>query len=90
MKKKYRVYTYWVKPVIDEKVITRETDKSVWDDHGNRELKVTSFHEYFDTWEEAHERLLDIAKGKRDSARYQLNQAEGLVGNIKGMKKPAE
>jgi len=63
----------------------RETDKCVWIGN-NRHLKITENERYFDTWEEAHEYILDLAKDKVNNVKVQLDRAKGLLGNIKGMK----
>jgi len=63
----------------------RETDKCIWIGK-NRHLKITESERYFDTWQEAHEYILEMAKDKVNHVKVQLDKAKGLLGNIKGMK----
>ena len=84
---KYKIGGYREK--IEAVEIERETDQMVFLPNGNREHKKCSYHQYFDTWEEAHEVLMKQLEGKVASLRLRLNNAEGELGNLKGMKKPA-
>jgi hypothetical protein len=52
------------------------------------ERRETVNHGIFDTWQEAHAWLLARAENSLNDARRRLEQAQGLYGNIKGMKKP--
>lgn len=72
---------------------TRETDKTVWlYDHRrkreDRRAKISDWTSYFDTWEEARCHHLKKAEKKAAGIRRQLELANSLIGNIKGMKKP--
>ena len=70
--------------------IVRETENQVilMLDNGreNRSNKVTDLTNWFDTWEEAHAFLVDQAQRDVDSLRMRLTQANGRLGQIKGMK----
>lgn len=80
---KYRTYVSSHK--IDAVEVERETDISVW--VGNRRrAKLTSYDCYFDTWEEAHEFLVDNAERDVECIRLNLERAKGKLGQIKGMK----
>ena len=68
--------------------VVRESEKSVWLSPGNKVLKRTSYTNYFDTWEEAHKALLEHAKSHVNATRAMLGRENGMLGNIKGMKKP--
>jgi hypothetical protein len=72
---------------ISEVDVERESGSSVWI-AGRRHAKRSEWENYFDTWEQAHQFLLDLAQEEVDSCRLQLERAKGYLGNIKGMKKP--
>lgn len=88
---KYRV-EFMFGTTIEKKEIDRETEKSVfWTTKSGfkeRSLKITPYHRWFDTWEEAHYLALTRAKTTMDSLRSQLETAEGRLKNIKNMDKP--
>jgi hypothetical protein len=88
---KYRAEYYW-NAEITKIEVEKETGKSVWykgyGDKLRQERKRTDNHEYFDTWEEAHDSLIEKAQIEVDSKRRQLELSRGKLGNIKGMKCP--
>ena len=53
-----------------------------------RENKISTWINYFDTWEEAKAHLLKISERKLIRARISLEQANGVHGNIKGLRNP--
>lgn len=55
-----------------------------------RESKRTDWSNWHDTWEDARAFLMGNAQREVDRARMALERAKGRLGNIKGMKKPAE
>jgi len=63
----------------------RETDMCIWE-NGRKHLKRSAYYNYFDTWKEAYDHILKLAKDRVVSARLQLDSAKGLLGNIKGLK----
>jgi hypothetical protein len=67
--------------------VDRFTSHSIWVD-GRRRSKRGGWENYFPTWEEARIYLLEQAENRLAGARWQVQQAEGLVGNIKGLKPP--
>lgn len=89
----YRTGQY--KPLIEPVEVIRETEKYVVisiDEWGKKverkDAKISQFHRYWKTWEEARDFLLERAEREVDSARFQLNQKVGRLGNIKGLKPP--
>ncbi len=80
---------------IEEVKIIKETAKQVTyaynDWNGSpcerREAKESNYHQYHDSWEDAHEHLLNKAHSRIESLRSQLQRAQGEYGNLKGMKK---
>jgi len=54
-----------------------------------REAKESSWYSWHATWAEAHARMLADAQARVDSLRMRLQQANGDLGRIKGMKDPA-
>ena len=47
-------------------------------------------HKWCNTWDEAKQYLTDKAQEKVARARYELQCANDLLGNVKGMKPPKE
>lgn len=80
----------WAK--IEPKQVTRLTTKTacVVNSDGTffREHLRTKDGGLYPTWEEAHAALLANAERELTAARLHLQQAQGKVGNIKGMQKP--
>ena len=70
--------------------VVKQTDKTVWLTNGMRERKETDYHNYFDTWEEAHAAMVEKAERIVRNTRQRLEHQKGMLGNIKGMKKPEE
>ena len=44
----------------------------------------------YDTWDEAHTALTRIVEAELNGARLRLQHLQGMAGNVKGMKPPAE
>ena len=82
---KYYTRCRYIDPTITSIEIDKETDKSVWI-NGRREAKRSEYRVYHDTWDDAKTFLLNRAESQVNSARYALNQAKGLLGNVKGLK----
>ena len=73
---------------IEEVVVERETDESVWI-KGRRNAKQTSGgYCYFDSWGLAHAALLAARQDNVQIARRCLEVANSQLGNVKGMKPP--
>ena len=81
---------YWERR-IEPVQVERFTEQSVWID-GRRRARMSDGYGridgYFPTWAEARDALLEEAEGKVASIRLQLEQANGKLGNIRGMKEP--
>lgn len=75
------------KDMIVEVEVERESDSSVWI-KGRRNNKRSTYENYFDSWDEAKAYLLEKAESKAASCRRQLEYANGILGNIKGLKNP--
>ena len=65
--------------------VERKTEKTVWID-GRRHAQLNDYHAYFDTFDEAKTYLLGVAESKLDAARRNLENAQGYMGNVKGLK----
>ena len=76
-------------PRIEPINVDRESDACVWI-NGRRKNKVSTDEIIFDSWDEAKAWLLQRAEKKLNSARRQLERAQGEYGNVKGMKPPQE
>lgn len=93
--KKFRVNVYSLR--IEEKEVSKETASTVtwidrWKDQAveRKERKVTSDRRWFDTWADAKAWLVEKAERDVVSARQYLERANSKLGNVKGMKDPAE
>ena len=88
---KYKAEYRW-EPRITKVEIERETKSSVffdqknYKDYGMLERKDTSYHQYFDTFDEAKAFLTETYQGKIDRKRRELEVAKSYLGNVKGMK----
>lgn len=86
---KYRIRPgIWPGTTIEMVEVEKETEASVWI-HGQRIAKVAAYAEYHTTWADARASLLECVQVTLDNSRSALMRAQGLYGNIKGMKEPA-
>lgn len=91
---KYKIQARWPKAEIEVVEVVRETAQCVFlpsthrrDKNGERkELKRSEWHEYYDTWDAAHAALMAKAESRLNAARRRLQDAQGLHGNVKGMR----
>ena len=70
---------------INKVEVERETEQSVWI-NGRRNSKHSDYSSFFDSFDEAKAFLLAIAEKKVTLAKLRLNDAQGELGNIKGLK----
>jgi len=89
---KYRTGGYG-KNLIEAIEVEKETEKCVWlksvnNSKAHKHYKITEYYRYFDTWEDAHDALLDDAERTTQSLQRQLEQVNVRLSNIKGLKKP--
>lgn len=80
--------------LIDRVEVERSTDacvfvKSAHRKAGERQAKRSEYYQYHETWAAAHAYLLDKAEKSLASALVRLQEAQGKLGNIKGIKEPA-
>jgi hypothetical protein len=75
------------RPPIKEVEVSRFTEKSV-QVAGVRYLRKAVRVSHFETWEQARDWLVLYAQREVDYARRQLERDNGLLGNMKGLKKP--
>lgn len=86
----------WVPDRIDKVEILRETDKCVFLYNKfrrggvERAAKVTEFHAYHDTWEEAKAYLLDIAEAAVEKAEMRLNNRKRVLESVLALQPPAD
>lgn len=86
---KYRTYFDKIETV----EVVRETAASVYVGEkmgGRREAKRSSFYNYFDTWQEAHEFLVLRAEIAVSGAQSRLEAEERRFRQIRGMKEPLD
>ena len=88
--KMYKAQFSW-KNCIEEVDIVRKTDKSVYfsdSKMGQCQRIESEGLKFCNTWEEAHDWLMELAKGRVNNYARQLSDAKDVLGNIKGMKNP--
>ena len=88
----YRASDWSSIPISKVKVIKLTAKTLVYASRGSRgevytntERLQASSHAFFPVWEEARDWLLRKAERELESARLQLQRAQGKVGNIKGL-----
>ena len=86
--KKFRAGGFSSK-LIEAVEVDRETDVSVFIDK-QRHAKRSSYHNYFDTWDEAKDFLLKKAEGEAERIRRLLEIANGKLGHIRGLRNQEE
>ena len=95
---KWRTNRYG-RAAIERVECTRETAQTVWymqqdawrkTDTEHRAAKESSGERYHDSWEDAKAYLLESANLSVIHARNALQRANDTLGNVKGLKKPAE
>jgi hypothetical protein len=84
--------------LIEAVQVEKETAQSVWINSwtfkgagtgpARKHAKRSQYDNYFDTWQEAYQFLLERAISRVLSARRELDLANSHLGNVKGMKAP--
>lgn len=83
--------------IIESVVVVKSTAKTVtvkeasWNgrERESRAAIQSDYYQYFRTWDEAHAHALASAEMKVNQARTALERANGHLGNVRGLKKPA-
>lgn len=70
---------------IEQVEVEKETASCVWI-KGRKRAKATDYHFYFDTFDQAKQKMIEIAQAKVDGLQRQLDNAKGFLGNCKGIK----
>lgn len=91
--KKYKTAGNW-NAKIEVVECERETDSCVWVRGGfskaeRRYNKKSSYDNYFDSFQEAKDFLINTGEAKVKSARRNLEEANSYLGNAKGLKESA-
>lgn len=84
---KWRTRAGWLEIIRVE--VERETEQCVWI-NGRRNSKITDWECFHDSWDAAHQHLMSAAETEVAAARLRLNARVGHLGNIKGLKRPAD
>lgn len=86
----------YVDNIIEPVSVVKSTAKTVtvkdrWCGHEteSRSAIRSDYYQYFRTWDEAHAHALASAEMKVNQARTALERANGHLGNVRGLKKPA-
>jgi len=92
---KYKIKGLYPEAKIEEVEVLRETAQCIFfpasktksKPTGERkELKMTEWAEYYDTWEAAHTALTAKAERQVLNARQELEIANGFAANVKGIR----
>lgn len=88
--KVYKYVTHNYHPWIEKVECVKETSRCVWlkEKQFDRVWRMTKGSRIFNSWEDAHAQLIQEATHKVIAARLMLQQANGHLGNIKGLKPP--
>ncbi len=81
---KYRCFTRGNN--VEKVEIVSQTEHFVKLSNGRKDAKRSSGYNYFDSFNEAKEFLIESAENKVRSLRLQLERANGELGQIKGIK----
>lgn len=78
---------------VTDKTLTIRTKSVSWHTgketiNDSRNAKVSDWHCFFPSWQEAHAYLMDSAANHVHRAKLALEQAKAAEGNVKGMKPP--
>jgi hypothetical protein len=91
MKIMYRVGTFYeIRPCN----VTKETPHKITflagsnEEFTRTENKESSYHAWFDTWENAHAYVVAKCEKEVESCEMKLERAKGRLGQVRGMKKP--
>ena len=96
---KYKIKVRWPDAEIEEVEVVRETEHCLFlpalptkrNPKGEtKELKFSEWHEYHDSWEDAHAALTTKANQNVQTARRNLELANSFAGNVKGMRHNVE
>ena len=55
-----------------------------------RENKVTDYHQYFDSWDEAHAELLARLEGEAEGARIRITRVNASLDRVRAMTEPGD
>lgn len=69
--------------------VERATEACVWVG-GRRRNRLSEYDCFFESWELAYAYLMENAHAHVIAARNQLQMAQDVQGNIKGLKRPVE
>ena len=83
--------------IIEPVVVVKSTAKTVtvkeadWNgrERESRSAIQSVYYQYFRTWDEAYAQALSSAEMEVNLARRALEKANGHLGNVRGLKKPA-
>jgi hypothetical protein len=89
---KYKIRTKYPEPSIEAVEILRESQsfvfKTGYRGRENREHKHTEYHRYYDTWEDAHDALKDIAAQRIADSLRRLEEAKQFATGVSAMRQP--
>lgn len=92
--KVYKYVTYDYHPWIEKVECVKETSRYVWVKRKScgfeNVWRMAKGTRVFDSWEEAHEKLVQTAANEVSTARLRLQKAQGHLGNIQGLKPPTD
>jgi hypothetical protein len=84
----FRIKPWSMTAGIQEETFVKSTSNFLIPEGTPRVAKSTAYSQYYPTWGEAHQALLEYAEKDLTKARRALERAQGFHGNVKGMKRP--
>lgn len=70
---------------IKSKVVVRESESSIWFENGNRALKTTSIEKWFQTFEEAKNHKIALAKAEILKYERYIEEAKKKIQRIESI-----
>lgn len=87
--KKYKTSQSLWKPSIEAVEVEKETAQSIWID-GRRIAKLSSYDNYFDSFDDAKNFLCELAKQEISKHRKRLESAQQSLETIRNLAEPKE
>ena len=76
---------YWAGR-IKKHTVVKESEVSIWLESGSRELKSTTYQQWFNSFEEAKNHLIQSAEAKVSSLEYQIQSERERTEKIKALR----
>ena len=84
MKLKYQTNGFWPIKTVE---VEKETENSVWI-NGRQNRKLTEYHCYFDTFEDAKNHVIGEAQAGIEKVKRQMEYAENNMATARSLESP--